>query len=94
MTLSILEKAARILEVLTEEIEFDNIKNMQVTGNSSYKRLIYKNQELAEFANLVYRLLHAGMCERNLNGCKHPDWTKEVEEKYRSLFGNEDVPKN
>lgn len=78
-----LEKAARILEDITENIECNNIK---IRGSD----ISYKNKELQEFSSLVYRLLHAGLCAGKVNSCSHPDWESEVNKMYEGLFGNED----
>ena len=89
---SLLEKAAKILEIVTENIELDNYDSMHVTPNS--KKLVWKNEELHEFCSLVYRLLHAGLCERDLNSCKHPEWAAEVEKLYEQYCGNVTDSKN
>lgn len=90
--MTLLEKAARILEALCENIELDNIESMHV--NQTGKKIKYKNQELADFSNLVYRLVHAGLCSKGLNSCGHKDWEDEVEQKYRELVGNDNCPEN
>lgn len=87
-TLSLLEKAAKVLDYLAEEVDLDNIECMRISQTN--REIKYKNQELHKFSSLVYRLLHAGLTANQPTGCKHPEWEKEVEELYSKIYENSD----
>lgn len=89
--ITLLEKAAKVLEYHSENIDLNNIGSLHVS--QAGKKLIYKNEELHQLASLVYRLLHAGLTHNKSDGCSHPEWEDEVNKMYRELTGNGDVPK-
>lgn len=74
-------KAILVLEVLCEYCEADNLK-------STSPEVVFKNPELHKFESQVYRLIHAARTSMNKEGCKHPEWEKELEDLYTKFTDN------